>query len=66
MLGELQVRVQHLTAVVTQRAPFLGNNSLGQTPLAPVNAGEDDGLLLESIQALKDMEIHLQNMSKEW
>ncbi|XP_036416042.1 uncharacterized protein LOC118800002 [Colossoma macropomum] len=63
MLGELQVQVQHLTAVVTQRAPFWGNNSLGQTPLAPVDAGEDDGLPLESIQALKDMEIHLQNMS---
>ncbi|XP_062864356.1 uncharacterized protein LOC134326079 isoform X3 [Trichomycterus rosablanca] len=55
MLGELQLQVQHLTSVITQRGPFLGNSSLKMPP-APA-----DGLPLESIQALNDFEVHLQN-----
>ncbi|XP_062846578.1 uncharacterized protein LOC134326885 isoform X1 [Trichomycterus rosablanca] len=60
MLGELQLQVQHLTSVITQRGPFLGNSSLKMPP-APADKEEEDGLPLESIQALNDFEVHLQN-----
>ncbi|XP_062847020.1 uncharacterized protein LOC134309287 isoform X2 [Trichomycterus rosablanca] len=60
MLGELQLQVQHLTSVITQRGPFLGNSSLKMPP-APADKEEEDGLPLESIQALNDFKVYLQN-----
>ncbi|XP_072569213.1 uncharacterized protein [Paramormyrops kingsleyae] len=59
MLGELQSQVQHLTQIVTQRPPFLGNGP-AETPLT--TCAEDVGLPLQDIEELKNIEMQLGNV----